>query len=508
MNNGSNSKVIHNTLMLYVRMTFVILVGLYTSRAILNALGVNDFGIYNVVCGIVLIFQSFNSSLSLATSRFLSLELSNDNLERLKQVFSVSVAIHWAIAILVLIICETIGMWFLENKLVISPDRIYAAKIVLHFSTIAFALSLLQLPYYACIVAHEEMDFIAYISIIESLLKLIMVYLLINFGKDKLILYAFLMLCISIIVTLSYYIYSRKKYKETKFVFIKEKSMYKPVFNFFGWNFFENLSILAHQSGINFLQNMFFGVGINAAMGVATQVRNNLRTFQTNFMLAAQPYIFKKYSSDSIENFETVVISTMKISYVLLAVFFVPMCFEVDYILKLWLKNPPVCSSEFCIWFLIFSFTCSITYPLQIAVQATGKNKDLSLYGGLCYASAVPIAYTVLLYGGTYNTAVIISTLIGFLYNLLTFVFLKKEIKQISLIKISVKALMPMIAVTSLSIAIAYFTHISIVSEIPRFIATVLVGFFSTALISFFILLNKYEKNLILSVIKKKISFS
>ncbi len=491
--------------MLYIRMAFVILVGLYTSRVILNVLGVNDFGIYNVVCGIVLIFQSFNGSLSLATSRFLSLELSKNDFEQLKKVFSVSIVLHWIIALTVLIICETVGMWFLENKLIISPDRLDAAKIVLHFSTLTFMFSLLQLPYYSCIISHEEMDVVAYISIVESVLKLIMTYLLQNFGNDKLVLYAFLMLCISITVTLLYYVYSRKKYDETKFMLIKEKTLYKHVFKFFGWNFFESLSMLTHQNGINFLQNMFLGVEINAAMGVAIQVRNNVRTFQSNFLIALQPHIFKQYASESIENLEKTIISAMKISYLLMAIFVVPMCFEMDYILKLWLKNPPSHSSEFTIWFLIYSLTYAITLPAQIAVQATGKNKALSLFGGLCYVSAVPIAYIMLLNGGTYNTAVIVSTLIGFIYNLLSFVFLKKEIPEVSIFKITLKSILPMIIVSIIAITLIYAIHTNISSTMLRFLSTLIGGFAIITITSYSILLNRNERHTIISIIKEKL---
>ena len=508
MNKSSDNKVIHNTLMLYIRMAFVILVGLYTSRVILNVLGVNDFGIYNVVCGIVLIFQSISGSLSLVTSRFLSLELSKNDFEQLKKVFSVSVVLHWIIALTVLIICETVGMWFLENKLVISPDRLDAAKIVLHLSTLTFMFSLLQLPYYSCIISHEEMDAVAYISIAESVLKLIMTYLLQNFGNDKLVLYAFLMLFISIMVTLLYYVYSRKKYDETKFMLIKEKALYKPVLKFFGWNFFESLSMLTHQNGINFLQNMFFGVEINAAMGIAIQVRNNVRTFQGNFLVALQPHIFKQYASNSIENKENVektIISAMKISYLLMAIFVVPMCFEMDYILKLWLKNPPPHSSEFTIYFLVYSLAYAVITPLVVAVQATGNNKTLSLYGGICYVSAVPIAYIMLLNGGTYNTAVIVSTLIGFIYNLLSFVFLKKEIPEVSIFKITLKSILPMIIVSIIAITLIYAIHTNISSTMLRFLSTLIGGFAIITITSYCILLNRDEKHTIISIIKEKL---
>ena len=505
MNNTSN-KVIHNTLMLYIRMAFVILVGFYTSRVILNILGVNDFGIYNVVCSIVLVFYSFNGSLSLATSRFLSLELSQNNFELLKKIFSVSIVIHWAIAIIVLIACETLGIWFIEHKLVISPDRLYAAKMALHLSTLSFMLSLLQLPYYSSIIAHEDMEIIAYISIAESILKLIMIFLLQNFGKDKLILYSFLMLCISIIITLLYYVYSRKKYDETKFVFVKEKSLYKSIFSFFGWNFFENASLLIHQNGINFLQNMFFGVEINAAMGIAIQVRNNVRTFQGNFIIAVQPHIFKKYTSESIENIEKTIISSMKMSYILMAIFVIPMCLEMDYILKLWLKNPPKYSSEFCIWFLIYALIFAITTPLHTAIHASGKIKTLSLFGGISYLLAIPIAYAFLMKGAAYNTAVIVSVLFGFIQNILTFIAFKIEMKNTSLFRIIIKSLFPMMVTSIISIATIYFIQININSPvIVRFLATIFGGFVAIIVLSYFIILDKNEKQIILSIIKEKL---
>lgn len=316
MNNSENNKrIVRNTGMLYIRMLLTMTVSLYTSRVVLNTLGVVDFGIYNVVGGVVLMFSFLNSSMSSATQRFLSIELGKQDYLQLKKVFSMSVNIHAIIAIAIFILAETIGLWFLNARLVIPADRIVAANWVYQFSIFAFMLTIMNVPYNATIIAHERMKVYAYVSIIEVFLKLTIVVVLVFSGFDKLKLYSLLVFVVSIIVWIIYKVYCKRNFHETSYIYFWEKSLYKTLINYAGWNLFGNIAGVTFNQGINIMLNLFFGPTINAARSIAYQINSAVSGFVSNFQIAMNPQIVKSYALEDLKYMHQLIFQGAKYSF-------------------------------------------------------------------------------------------------------------------------------------------------------------------------------------------------
>ena len=320
----NNKRIAKNTLVLYGRTLFVMLISLYTSRVILEVLGVDDFGIYNVVGGLVSMFALINGSLTSITQRFLNFELGKKNEERLKRIFSASLSIHFILSIFILLLGETVGLWFLNTGLNIAPERMIAANWVYQCSLLTFIVNLISLPYNAAIIAHEKMDIFAYVSILNAFLKLSIVFPLRWISSDKLAGYAMLMLLVSIVIRLIYGRYCRKHYPECSFAFCKDKALYGEITSFAGWTFIGNSSALLMTQGVNILLNIFCGVAVNAARGIAVQVGHAVDSFVTNFMTALKPQIVKSYASGEHEYMMKLVQRGSKFSFYLLLLLSLP----------------------------------------------------------------------------------------------------------------------------------------------------------------------------------------
>lgn len=340
-NNDNNKRIAKNTMLLYVRMLFTMAVTLYTSRILLNELGVEDFGIYNVVGGIVTMFSLLSGSLSASISRFITFELGQENVAKLKTIFSTSVNIQIILSLIIIFIAEIIGVWFLNAKMNIPAERMEAANWVLQCSILTFAVNLISVPYNASIIAHEKMSAFAYISILEVTLKLLVCYCLYISLFDKLISYAVLLLTISIIIRFVYGVYCKRHFDECRYHLILDKELFKRMANFAGWNFFGNGAYLLNTQGINILMNLFFGTTVNAARGIATQVESAVQAFVGNFTTALNPQITKNYAKGNKEYLFELICRGAKYSYFLMFFFVVPIVVETPYILKLWLKIVP-----------------------------------------------------------------------------------------------------------------------------------------------------------------------
>lgn len=301
-NSANNKRIAKNTLLLYVRMLFLMLVSLYTSRVILNALGVDDYGIYNVVGGFVMMFSMLSSSLSAAISRFLTFELGTGDTEKLKRVFSSSVTIQAGIAIVVILIAETIGLWFLNEKMVIPDNRITAANWCYQFSIITFAINLISVPYNAAIIAHERMSAFAYISIVEGLGKLAIAWCIVVSPIDRLVFFAGLVAALAVIIRFIYGLYCKHHFEECIYHFIYDHNLLKQMCGFAGWNFIGSSSGILRDQGINILLNLFFGPSVNASRGIASKVQQTVQNFVGNFLTALTPQITKKYASGNYQD--------------------------------------------------------------------------------------------------------------------------------------------------------------------------------------------------------------
>ena len=340
--NNSNSQILaKNTLFLYIRMLLTMLVSLYTSRVILKYLGVEDYGIYNAVGGIVSMFGVISASLSTAISRSLTFELGKENSERLKKVFSISIIIQLCIIAVIVLLGETLGLWFLNNKMVIPADRLVAANWVFHFSLLTFAINLFSVPYNASLIAHEQMNIFAYIGILEVVLKLAIVYCLVISPIDRLVLYSLLLTCVALVVQVLYFIYCKKHYKECTFSIVRDKTIFKELFNFATWNFIGSASSIFRSQGVNILLNLFLGPVVNAARAISMQVNNAINGFVGNFMTALTPQITKAYAQENYSYLLNCIYRGSKFSFFLLFFLSAPVLVETDYIPRLWLVNVP-----------------------------------------------------------------------------------------------------------------------------------------------------------------------
>lgn len=398
MNNSSenNKRIAKNTLLLYFRMLFMMAVSLYTSRIVLNALGVEDFGIYNVVGGVVAMFSLLSGSLSTAISRFITYELGKEEQGNLNKIFSSAVTIQITLAAIIILFAELIGVWFLNTQMTIPVSRITASNWVFQISLLTFVINLISIPYNASIIAHEKMSAFAYISILEAIGKLITAYFISISPIDKLIFYSFLMCVIALIIRFTYGYYCRKHFDECTYSFIWDKQLLKQMFSFAGWNFIGTASAVLRDQGGNILINLFNGPIVNAARGIAFQVNNAIQGFVNNFMIALNPQITKSYAANNHKYMMTLIFQGARLSFYMLLILSLPILLNTQYILEIWLKTVPEHSTLFVQLVLILAMSESISYPLITAIQATGKIRNYQLLVGGLQLLNFPISYCLL----------------------------------------------------------------------------------------------------------------
>lgn len=430
----NNKRIAKNTLLLYIRMFISIIIGLYTSRVILEVLGVNDYGVYNVVGGIVAMFAFLNSAMTAASQRFISFELGTGDFEKLKKVFSTSIEIHLLIAFIIFLLAESVGLWFLNTKLNIPPDRMLAANWVYQSAILSFMLTVVSVPYNACIVAHEHMKAYAYISILDVILKLVIVLILIAIPFDKLISYSILLLSVSLIIRIIYSIYCKKHFSECSFHWTYDKKLFREMFGFAGWSLIGNLGFAIKDQGSNIVLNLFYGTALNAARGVALQVNGIVSSFSSNFIMALNPQITKQYASGNIDQSIKLVYAGCRFSFYLLSIITIPVLINIDYLLSLWLgKNVPSYTSDFLFYSLWASIIASMATPIVNALQATGNIRTFQIIIFFIMVCEMPLSYIILSLG--YEPyymmfATLFVTVVGLLAR---FLLLKKQIKKYSI---------------------------------------------------------------------------
>lgn len=396
---SNNKRIAKNTLLLYFRMLFLMFIGLFTSRINLQSLGVDNFGIYNVVGGVVAMLSVLTGSLGVSISRDITFEIGRGDKERLNKVFSSAVTIQLFMSILVIIIAEVVGVWFLNNKMVIPADRLYAANWVLQFSTASFVLTLISVPYNACIIAHEKISVFAYITIYEAIMKLVIAYSVFVTPIDKLITYAALLLFLSLSMRIIYGIYCSRKFEECHYRFVFDKDLLKHMGGFAGWTMFGNLAYVGYSQGLNILLNLFFGPSVNAARGVAMQVNEKVSAFCTNFQMALNPQITKSYAANDLKRMHSLVYASSKYSFFMLLLLSLPIMIEAPSILHYWLGVVP----DHTVWFvrLIFMILMvdATANPLTVGAQANGNIKVYQIIVGSILLLIVPISYVALKMG-------------------------------------------------------------------------------------------------------------
>lgn len=395
--------------MLYVRMLVLMLVGLYASRVVLSALGENDFGIYDVVGGVVAMFTVISGALNSAISRFITFELGKGDSDRMNKVYSTAVVIQVLLAAVVVILAEPAGLWFIENKMTIDPVRVPAAVKVLHFSIASFVVNLLSVPQMASITAHEKMSAYAYIGLLDGFLRLLIALLISHSSSDRLVMYAALMMASVLAVRVAYGIYCRIRFPECRFRMVRDMGLIKEMFSFAGWNFIGVASGVLRDQGGKILINIFTGPAVNAARGVAMQLNGAVQGFVTNFMTAVNPQITKSYACGDYDYMFYLISKSARMSYYLLFILALPVLFNTEYVLGLWLMDVPEHSALFVQLLLVFTLSESLSNPLITAQLATGNIRNYQLVVGSLQLLNIPLSYIFLKAGAAPEVTVAVA---------------------------------------------------------------------------------------------------
>ena len=505
INSSSNKRIAKNTLMLYFRQLFIMLVSLYTVRVVLNVLGVEDYGIYNVVAGVVTLFNFLSGTMASATQRFFSFALGKNDVFLLKKIFSINLLVYLIIALTAVVLLETAGLWFVMTKLNVPSDRLTDVCLLYHFSVLTFIGMICASPFIAIIVAHEDMQIYAYLSIIETVMKLGIVFLLVWSPGDKLVIYGALLFLVSIINALMYLFVCMRKYEECTFRnFRLEKKLLREIFDFTGWTLFGQLSTVLRNQAVTVLLNQFFSPVVVAARAIALNVSGCINIFANNFNVGLYPPIIKHYAAGERKEMFQLIFNGSKITFFLMWIIALPLFLEMDFVLTLWLKEPPPGVVLFTRLALIESLINSVSLPLTTAARAPGKMKMYELTLGIIQILIFPASWLILLYGGEAYTVFVVAIIANFVMFAVR-LFIVHWLIQLPLRQFSSHVILPVLLVMICS-ALSSFLMSAILPS--GFIFTCLLGFASTFfsfLWMYFIGLSSLQRLQIQNIIIKKV---
>lgn len=502
---ADNKRIAKNTIYLYIRMILVMAVSLYTSRVVLDVLGVSDYGIYNAIGGIVVLISILNNSMSSATQRFITFELGKNDLKRVNDTFSMSMTAHIIICIAVLLLGETIGLYYVVNYLNVPPDRHTAAIWVYQISLATVVLNIIRVPYNATVIAYEKMGFFAISSIIDTLLKLVVVLILVFGPYDKLIFYTFLIFLISVVMLGVYMLYCKKSFKTCRYTGYMERTYFKELLGFFGWNFVGGVAVTGSRQIGNLIVNFFCGTVANAAYGVAMQVSNAIGGFASNFQLAYNPQIVKLYSQQRKEELFRLMNRSALLSYYLLFIISMPIFFNIDYVLALWLKEVPPFAGIFCQWLILYSLIDSVQAPLWMVISATGKIKTYEIWLNSLLILNIPFSYYCLKVGMPAYTVVIISTIINLVSAIIRTIHVKIQIGYpISLYLKEVVSRFILVTIPYIIFCFVFF-NFSEIDTLFSFLIFFVCSVLLTLLLIYYVGLNRNDKRVVVEIVTNKI---
>lgn len=502
----NTKRIAKNTLILYVRMLFIMAISFFTSRVVLDALGVEDYGVWSVVSGVMTMFSLFTTSLSTAISRFITFELGKGDSQELKKVFSISFTAIITLVLCVIVLAETIGVWFLNTQMNIPEARMKAANWVLQGFIVSFSVGLLISPYCAVIIAHERMKVFAYVGMIETVLKLLIVYSLYFTPFDRLKTYAVMSLLVSAFVWFTYHLYCKKHFQECTYRFTYDRGLLKGIMGFAGWNFIGSGTYLINTQGVNILMNIFFGVGVNAARGLATQVDGIVQSFATNFTMAMNPQIIKSYAAGDLDYMHTLVCRGSKYSYFLMFFFALPLILEAPQVLTIWLVEVPEHTVMFVRLTLISSLTIVSANTLITAQLATGKIKKYQLTVSVFNLLVLPVSYiffkleyppeiSYIVYFAVYFTLIFVR------------IYLLKEGVKLPFMKYVKEVLFRMGLVSVCSIILPCWVHFNMSSSFIRLLVVCIVSVLSSATFMYLLGLKHEERIFVINKIRNKLGF-
>ena len=503
-NNSATKRLFKNTMILYFRQFFIMLVSLFTVRITLKVLGSQDYGIYNVVGGVVVLFSFISNAMSSSVQRYFNFYLGKKDLVKTNQVYSCSILIHVAISIVFIILAETIGLWFTLEKLNVPEERHFVVLIVYEFSIITTIFSILRVPYYALIIAYERMSFFAFLSVIEVVLKLLVSYLLFISPIDKLICYSILLSVVSLIITLIYYFYCKIKFNVARFSKIDDKSLLKEILSFSGWSLFGATADVANTQGTNVVLNLFTNVTVNAAMGIANQVNTAVYSFVSNFQTAFKPQIVKLYAEEGKENFIKLIYRTSRISFLLLSFISIPIILNTNFVLTLWLHEVPPYAVHFVQLIIVCSLISSWNGPLWMAIQATGNIRTYQLIISLLIFINLPLSIFALWIGLTPDSVLTIRAILLLITTIWRVFFLGKRI-SLRVGNFIFSVLGRTFVVFAISLCIPFFIGLLIKNSIIYFFVTSFISVVCVLLFSIVIGFEKSEVEYLKKYVKAKI---
>ena len=496
MSDPNTRRIAKNTALLYIRMLVMMVISFITTRVMLKALGVDNYGINNVVGGLVSMFSMLSASLSGAVSRFFTFGLGKGDMKHLRVVFSTSINIHIVLAIIVLIAIETAGVWFLNHRMVIAPDRLDAANWVLQCSTIIFAINLLSVPYRAAIIAHERMSAFAYLTIFEATAKLLIVCAIYFYGGDKLKLLAMLNIIPAIISQVIYWRYCKRNFIECRYQYVYDKKLFGEIFSFAGWSFIGNTAGVMKNEGVNVVINTFFGASINAARGIAMQVNGMVMQFISNFTMALNPQIIKDYAAGQLERMHKLMFQGTKLSYYIFMILSIPVIFEIETFLQVWLDEVPAHTVLFTRLVLVLSLAEIVSHTLITAQTATGKIKVYQIVVGGILLLNLPISYLLLRWGWFPEVTVIVAIIVSQLCLVARLCFLRKMI-DLPVRRFIVEVYCNVIVVTAISLIVPAICYVLMPSGIVRFFTLCSLSILSSAATIYWVGCNRDDRAMV-----------
>lgn len=502
----NNKRLAKNTVVLYLRMMFTLVLQLYTSRLVLQALGVEDFGIYNVVGGVIAMLNFVNMSLSNADSRFIAVEIGSGNQSGVKKLFSCIMSIHWLFSAIILLFAETIGLWFIMHKLVIPEGRMTAAIWVYQSAVLSSIITIISSPYNGLIIAHEKMSAFAAVSIFDALAKFCVAIFLFYSPIDRLITYAILYVLILIIVRLIYTFYCKKNFEESSYNIKWDKHISTEVLSFAGWTLSGNVAVMGYTQGLNILLNIFFGAIVNAARGVSVQVQAAARMFFAGFQTAINPQIIKSYAQQDYERLHTLVFMSSRFSFYLMLFITIPLCLHTKYILELWLKEVPDYTTEFVRIMLIVGLVNTLQNPTMTAIHATGKIKNVQVVESSLLLSVVPVAYIFLKFLHISPVMVFVVYLVVEFFTQFVRVYMIYPKIKLRMVDYLTQVMSPICFVSVISVIVCFAISTYVVVNSLWMLLLISIAYIMVTMIVIFILgLNKLEKQYIYRFINKKI---
>ena len=501
----NNKRIVRNTFVLYSRMFLLLAVSLYTSRVVLQTLGVEDFGIYNVVAGVVSFIGIFNGAMGSATSRYITYELGKGDKEQLHKTFCTCFEIYVLLGIVFTIFAETIGLWFLNTQMVIPKERMFAANCIYQFTILSVINTFLVNPYNACIISHEKMDIYAYLSIIEALFKLAIIYILWIVPYDRLVTYGLLNLLMSLVVTMIYRLYCINKFEECHLKIYKDYKLFRKLISFSGWTLWGAMAVMTKGQGLNILLNIFFNPAVNASRGIAYQINMNIIKFGDNFYTAVRPQITKYYAQGDLTDMFNLVFRSSKLTYYLLLFISLPILIETPFIINLWLGQLPEYVVDFTRLIIIISVVDCMAAPIMTTANATGNIKLYQILMGLITISNIPISYILLKNGANPVCVFYVSLILACICYVTRVCIVKYLIPKFPILKF-LQQVTGIIVITTIAASIVpLLLHNILSNNVINMVIVCLSALVSTIFAIYFVGMNKAEKAFAMKLILKRI---